>query len=170
MKWRDFCAKYPTMSDTMLKLRAPSLEDMGSGKQVADVVLDMENRAVRGLLVQRAIELGVVFTPADCYALDGEIPTALFVGLIKKGKIVFGNTNVLASLLSGTWDEDGKTALYDRAIKDGVRFTRQQLDAIGTIKRPLHKDIVSAPQNRGKTSLGTLLGSRLLYGRDSKKK
>ena len=158
------------MSDTMLKLRVPSLEDMGNGKQVADVVCDMENRTVRALLIQRAIELGVAFTPADCFKLDGEIPTPLFVGLIKKGNIVFGNTNVLASLLSGTWDEEGKAALYDRAIKDGIRFTKVQLDAIGAIKRTMHKDIVAPPQNRGKTSLGTLLGSRLLYGRGDKKK
>ena len=164
MKWREFCGKYLSMSDTVLKLRIPSLEDMGCGNDVAEVVTDLESRSARAQLVQRAIELGVSFTPADCFKLDGEIPTPVLVGLIKRGKITFTNVNVLASLLSGMWDEDAKTALYNRALRSGIKFTAKHLDTIGKIKTHVNENVVVQPQRKGSVSLGTILGYRLKYG------
>ena len=73
-----FCDGYPGWADSTIKSRIYSLEDIGSGEEVVDVVIDLSNDDLKALLIRNAMQLNVIFTQNDYLSLDGEIPYDLY--------------------------------------------------------------------------------------------
>ena len=78
MTWDDFYDRYEDWSESTLRTRISSLEDIGYGEEVVDVVLDVSDEKLRVQLIRKAIRLGVTFTHDDFTNLDGEIPDELY--------------------------------------------------------------------------------------------
>lgn len=129
--WDRFYDEYSDMSDDVLRASVMSLENVGSGSEVVDVVTDIDNVEIRLRMTERAMELGAIFSEYDFERLDGEIPSYLLVKLAKYGKIEFGSSEDVADTLTDLIDENAKRALYERAYIDDIRFTSDQLEEIG---------------------------------------
>lgn len=78
MTWDVFCDGHPGWADSTIKSRIYSLEDIGSGEEVVDVVIDLSNDDLKALLIRKAMQLNVIFTRNDYLSLDGEIPYDLY--------------------------------------------------------------------------------------------
>ena len=131
MEWAYFYDKYSELSDSKLKSYISLLEDIDSGEELVNAVVDIENKDIKALLVRKAMEFNVEFTQDDFYSLDGEIPTDLYVKLAREGNITFGTNDEVAQTLASIFDDAANEALYKRAIKSGVKFTQEQLEWIG---------------------------------------
>ena len=75
MEWSYFYDKYSELSDSKLKSYISILEDIDSGSELVDAVVDIENKDIKSLLVRKAMEFKVEFDQDDFERLDGEIPT-----------------------------------------------------------------------------------------------
>lgn len=78
MQWCDFYDNFWDWSDSTRRTRISSLEDIGSGDEIVDVVLEIEDEKVRCQLIRKAIKMGAEFTSDDFMNLDGELPADLY--------------------------------------------------------------------------------------------
>lgn len=78
MFWDDFYDRYCDWSESTLKTRISSLEDIGNGEDVVDVVLNITDEKVKVQLIRKAMKLGVVFSHDDFMNLDGELPDEVY--------------------------------------------------------------------------------------------
>ena len=163
MEWAYFYDKYSELSDSKLKSYISLLEDIDSGEELVNAVVDIENKDIKALLVRKAMEFNVEFTQDDFYSLDGEIPTDLYVKLAREGNITFGTNDEVAQTLASIFDDAANEALYKRAIKSGVKFTQEQLEWIGKDEEE-YESPRPASNNTGCGCLGALLGFGLLFG------
>ena len=131
MEWSYFYDKYSELSDSKLKSYISLLEDIDSGSELVDAVVDIENKDIKVLLVRKAMQFNVEFDQDDFERLDGEIPSDLYVKLAREGNITFGTNEEVAQVLASIFDEAGNDALYKRALKSGIKFTQEQLEWIG---------------------------------------
>lgn len=83
MLWSDFYDKIYDWADSTKKTRISSLEDIGSGDEVVDAVLEIQDEKIRAQLIRKAMKLGVQLTSDDYMYLDGEIPDDLYEQLGK---------------------------------------------------------------------------------------
>ena len=83
MKWCDFYDNYYDWADSTRKTRISTLEDMGPGDEIVEVVRDIEDPKVRTQLLNKAMKLGAVFSQEDFADLDGELPPELYEKLGK---------------------------------------------------------------------------------------
>ena len=164
MEWSYFYDKYSELSDSKLKSYISLLEDIDSGSELVDAVVDIENKDIKSLLVRKAMEFKVEFDQDDYERLDGEIPSLLYVQLAREGNIKLGTNEEVAQVLASIWDEAGNDALYKRAIKSGIKFTQQQLEWIGKDEEESYEAPPSRSNNTGCGCLGLLLGFGLLFG------
>ena len=81
MKWSEFYEKYWDWSDTTRRTRISSLEDVGPGAEVVEVIFEIQDQKVRSQLIRKALKLGACFTADDLVELEYEIPDALFAQL-----------------------------------------------------------------------------------------
>ena len=88
MEWNVFYNSYSRMTDVDLRGAVMSLDDIGSGEEVTDVLTDISNAEIRLRLFDKAVELGAIFTEGNFVLLNGEIPSALLVKLLEEGKAV----------------------------------------------------------------------------------
>ena len=78
MQWCDFYDAFWDWSDSTRRTRISSLEDIGSGDEVVDAVLEIEDPKVQAQLIRKAIKLGAKFTLDDFQNLEDEIPIELY--------------------------------------------------------------------------------------------
>lgn len=78
MTWDDFYDRYCDWSESTLRTRISSLEDIGAGEDVVDVILNLPDDKSKAQLVRKAMKLGVVFTQDDYMNLDGEFSDELY--------------------------------------------------------------------------------------------
>ena len=78
MTWDDFYDRYSDWSESTVKTRISSLEDIGNGEDVVDVCLNTDDEKIRAQLIRKSMKLSVRFTHDDFMNLDGEIPEDLF--------------------------------------------------------------------------------------------
>ena len=83
MIWDDFYDRYANWSDTTVKSRISSLESIGSGEDVVDVVLNLFDDKLRVQLICKAMKLGVLFFHDDLMLLDGEIPRDVYEEVVR---------------------------------------------------------------------------------------
>ena len=81
MLWSDFYDGFWDWSDSTRRTRISSLEDIGSGEEVVEVVLEIEDPKVKAQLIRKAMKFGVEFTSDDFMNLDGELPDELYAQL-----------------------------------------------------------------------------------------
>ena len=77
MNWDDFYDRYEEWAETTVRTRISSLEDVGRGDEVVDVVLNISDEKIKTQFIRKAMKLGVVFDHDDFATLDGEIPDEL---------------------------------------------------------------------------------------------
>lgn len=78
MLWTDFYDGFWDWSDSTRRSRISSLEDIGTGEEVVEVVLEIEDEKVRAQLIRKAMKFGVKFTSEDFMNLDGELSDELY--------------------------------------------------------------------------------------------
>lgn len=78
MTWDEFCERYSDWSESTVKTRISSLEDIGNGEDVVDVCLNLFDEKIKSQFIRKSMKLGVRFTHDDFMNLDGEIPEELF--------------------------------------------------------------------------------------------
>ena len=91
MTWDDFYDRYCDWSESTIKTRISSLEDIGAGEDVVDVVLNLPDEKLKVQLVRKAIKLGVIFTHDDFMNLDGELPDEVYTEIAKHGGFYLDN-------------------------------------------------------------------------------
>ena len=83
MLWSDFCEGFWDWSDSTRRTRISSLEDIGSGDEVVDAVLEIDDRKIKAQLIRKAMKLGAKFTADDFQNLEGELPFEVYEELGK---------------------------------------------------------------------------------------
>lgn len=83
MLWCDFYDGFWDWSDSTRRTRISSLEDIGSGDEVVEAVLEIEDPKVKAQLIRKAMRLGAEFSSDDFMNLDGELPDELYAELGK---------------------------------------------------------------------------------------
>lgn len=83
MQWCDFYDAFWDWSDSTRRTRISSLEDVGSGDEVVEAVLEIEDPKVKAQLIRKAMKLGAEFSSDDFMNLDGELPDELYEQLGK---------------------------------------------------------------------------------------
>ena len=78
MLWSDFYDNFWDWSDSTRKSRISSLEDIGSGSEVVDVIYEIEDQKIRAQMIRKAIKLGAIFTSEDFQNLEGELPDEVY--------------------------------------------------------------------------------------------
>ena len=78
MQWCEFYDAFWDWSDSTRRTRIFSLEDIGSGEEVVEVVLEIEDPKIRAQLIRKAMKLGAKFTNEDLLNLDTELSDDLF--------------------------------------------------------------------------------------------
>ena len=153
------------MSESKLGEAVFSLDYVGPGAEVAEVVTDIKNPEIRMRLVERAMELDADFSAEDFEILDTEIPSALLVKLARYGNVEFGSAEDVTCAIESISDESVRRALYERAYICDVQFTADQLDRMGyeqidSAHQPTGKKYLSdvAKEQMGCGCLGFLLG------------
>ena len=74
MTWDEFYDRYVVWSESTIRSRISSLEDIGEGVEVVSVATDISDERIRAQLIRKAIRLGAVFTEEDISLLEGEVP------------------------------------------------------------------------------------------------
>lgn len=83
MLWADFYDGFWDWSDSTRRTRISSLEDMGSGEEIVEVIYEIEDPKVRLQLIRKAMKMGAAFTSDDFMNLDGELTDELYEELGK---------------------------------------------------------------------------------------
>lgn len=91
MTWDDFYDRYCDWSESTIKTRISSLEDIGAGEDVVDVVLNLSDEKLKVQLLRKAIKLDVNFTQDDFMNLDGELPGEVYAEVAKHGGFYLDN-------------------------------------------------------------------------------
>ena len=167
MEWSYFYDKYSELSDSKLKSYISLLEDIDSGSELVDAVVDIDNKDIKALLVRKAMQFNVEFDQDDFERLDDEIPSDLYVKLAREGNITFGTNEEVAQVLASIFDDAANDALYKRALKSGIKFTQEQLEWIGKDEEEEYEAPQPTTNNSGCGCLGFLFGLGLLFGGDS---
>ena len=71
MQWYDFYGNFWGGSDATRRTRISSLEDIGTGEEIVEVVLEIKDERVKALLIRKAMKLGARFSCDDFMNLDG---------------------------------------------------------------------------------------------------
>ena len=83
MQWCDFYDAFWDWSDSTRRTRISSLENIGSGDEVVEVVLEIEDPKIRAQLIRKAMKLGAEFSSDDFINLDGELHDEVYAELGK---------------------------------------------------------------------------------------
>lgn len=126
MQWSDFYDAFWDWSDSTRKTRISSLEDIGSGDEIVDVILEIEDEKVRAQLIRKAMKLGAQFSSDDFMNLDGELSDELFEQLGKYAG--YDHNDPYFDEDNMTWDDfyncysDWDEAILARRIKKLCHF------------------------------------------------
>ena len=85
MTWDDFYSRYFDWSENTVRSRISSLEDIGYGEEVVEVVLNLWDDKLKAQLIRKAMRLGVTFTHEDFINLKGELSDELYIEIANYG-------------------------------------------------------------------------------------
>ena len=103
MLWTDFYDNFWDWSDSTRRTRISSLEDIGPGEEIVEVIYEIEDPKVRSQLIRKAMKLGAVFTSHDFMGLDGELTSELYEELGKYAS--FDHNDPYFDEDNMTWDD-----------------------------------------------------------------
>ena len=121
MQWSDFYDGFWDWSDSTRKTRISALEDIGSGDEIVEVILEIEDEKVRTQLIRKAMKLGAKFTSDDFMNLDGELSDELYEQLGQYAG--YDHNDPYFDEDNMTWDDfyncycDWDDAIMERRIK-----------------------------------------------------
>ena len=161
MSWSTFYKDYHTMADSDMRQCVINLSDIGDGKDVVGVITTITNAEIKLRLLERAMDLGAVFTESDYARLDGEVPSFILTKLAKYGNIAFGTPDAVAESIAGIRDENAKRALYERAYIDDVGFVNSHFVLMGYENIDSAHDEIDGAYDES-TGMGCIPG--LLFG------
>lgn len=190
MLWSEFYDGFWDWSDSTRRTRISSLEDIGSGDELVEAVLEIEDEKVKAQLIRKAMKLGVKLTAEDFANLDGELSDDLYEQLgqysgydhndpyfdednmdwddfycnysdwndelllrrIKKLRS-FGPSEEVADAVQCMPNAEAEDLLYKKAVAAGVRFTDDEMLAMGNLvdvlKRAINNlDVPSTPRKQ----------------------
>ena len=78
MRWDDFYNGHFDWADSTIRSRLSTLEDMGPGSEIVEVVEDIDDMQVRSALIRKSMKLGAVYSREDYCWLEPDIPRKLF--------------------------------------------------------------------------------------------
>lgn len=81
MLWSDFYDSFWDWSDSTRKSRISSLESIGSGSEIVDVIYEIEDPKIRAQMIRKAIKLSASFTIDDFQNLEDELPIEVYTEL-----------------------------------------------------------------------------------------
>ena len=141
MIWSDFYDNYIEWAESTLRSRISSLEDIGSGEEVAEVVMDLPSDKLKAQLIRKAMRHKVQFTHDDFMNLDGELTDELYRELATYTG--FDANNPYFDENNMTWD-DFSSEYYEWSEKDTLRRI-QKLNDFGPAAEV--SDVVCAMPN-----------------------
>ena len=129
MIWSDFYDGFWDWSDSTRRTRISSLEDIGSGDEIVDALLEIEDPKIQAQLVRKAIKLGAKFTTDDFQNLEGELPDEIYEELGKYAGFDAANPTYDKADTSWShfydnfteWDPDTQTAAIKSLTQMGNR-------------------------------------------------
>ena len=77
MLWTDFYDSHWDWADSTKRTKISSLEDIGSGEEIVEVVYEINDPKIKAQMIRKAMKLGAKFTSDDLLALEGELPAEL---------------------------------------------------------------------------------------------
>ena len=150
MLWCDFYDSFWDWSDSTRRTRISSLEDIGSGEEVVEVILEIADEKIRSQLIRKAMKLGASFTSDDFMNLDGELPSELYEEL---GKYTgYDHNDPYFDEDNMTWDDfygcccDWDDALLERRINKLRHFgpSEEVCEAIQDMPNSKMEDLLYA--------------------------
>ena len=140
MTWDDFYDKYLDWSESTVKSRISSLQSIGQGEEVVDVILNLSDEKIKAQLIRKAIRLGVKLTQDDFLTLDGELTDEVYREVAEYGGFYLDNPYF--NEFDFDWDEFYSecgglpTEMIKRCIPRITKFgdSEEVKDAICTIE------------------------------------
>lgn len=120
--WDEFFDSFWDWSDSTRKTRISYLENIGSGDEIVEAVLDIQDEKIRAQLIRKAIKLGAIFTSEDFMNLDGELPEEVYKQLAEytgydANDPYFDEDNMSWDDFYGAFEEWNKELLIKRINK-----------------------------------------------------
>lgn len=138
MQWSDFYNAFWDWSDLARCTHINSLEDIGTGEEVIEVIYEIEDPEVRTQLIRAAIQLGAKFTFEDFQNLEDELPNDVYHELGKHAG--FDADNPTYDKTDTSWSH-----FYDNSFDWDPKT---QIDAANRLKQlGKHDEIVDAILN-----------------------
>ena len=78
MEWPDFYVGFWDWADSTIRTRIFSLEDIGTGEEIVEVVCNLFDSKLQVQLIRKAMRLGAEFTKEDLLALYDELTDEVF--------------------------------------------------------------------------------------------
>ncbi len=73
MLWSDFYERYIDWSESTIISRISSLEDIGTGEEIIEVLYELSSEKAKDKFIRKAIRLNATFTQDDFVELEGEL-------------------------------------------------------------------------------------------------
>ena len=165
MKWSEFYNGYSEFSKKKLKSSISSLEGIDSLDELIIAAYDIDDKAINGSLVSKAVKFNVEFTLDNFCNLDGLIHPLFYKFVALKGNLILGTSDEVVEAISHIGDESGAFALYKRAVDSGLRFTDAQLDKMGQNKDE-YKGLTMLADKKRPGCLRSLIAMIFLFGNE----
>jgi hypothetical protein len=78
MLWSDFYDNYIDWSESTITSRISSLENIGIGEEIVEVLYELSSEKSKDKLIRKAIRLNATFTQDDFIELEGEISKTVY--------------------------------------------------------------------------------------------
>lgn len=78
MRWAEFYDNFWDWADATRRIRISSLDDIGTGEEIVEVIYEIEDPEVRAQLIRNAIKLGAKFTFEDFQNLEDELAVDIY--------------------------------------------------------------------------------------------
>lgn len=78
MRWTDFYVDYTEWSESTIRTRISSLDDIGSSDEIIEVVQDFSSEKLKDQLIRKAIRMNVKFSQDDFIELENELSDTVF--------------------------------------------------------------------------------------------
>lgn len=147
MQWCDFYDCFWDWADSTRRTRISSLTDIGSGEEIVEAVLEIEEPKIRSQLIRKAMKLGAKFTSEDFQNLECELPDEVYAELAAYAGF---------SVDCPDYDKDDHTweYFYDNCSIWTEEIQLQAIAGLHTIGKPEEiVDVVSLLEDSAQTAL-----------------
>ena len=176
VEWSYFYDKYLDLTDSKLKSYISLLEDIDDSDELVEVVVDIENRDIKAMLVRKALDFMVEFNMDNLSCLEDEIPEDLFLRIVNEAPLDFGTSEDVTGLLENIYNDKAIAVIYKRATMSGIGFNHDQLERMDMVDDEDEEEDYNQERTASDTAamgcLGFIMGNWLfdLFGKKDKGK